>query len=150
MFCKLVEKFAHVDKNTTINVNHEEDTFDCTLFFVHRILYDQLKKDGMLGQFGFINPASVSVVGGFNNAIRRNERACAIANGLQRARQTQLIFMPYNLGFHWTLVVIDMLSMTIYYLDPLRGSVRSDLKNIVQKVKTPTVGKLICHGSVFR
>ncbi|KAL5778553.1 hypothetical protein ACOSQ2_009290 [Xanthoceras sorbifolium] len=155
MFCKLVEKFAHVDKNTTINVNHEEDTFgnqcltiitleDChiitsmtelTVSCINtyiRILYDQLKKDGMLGQFGFINPASVSVVGGFNNAIRRNERACAIANGLQRARQTQLIFMPYNLGFHWTLVVIDMLSMTIYYLDPLRGSVRSDLKNIVQ------------------
>ncbi|KAK1582357.1 hypothetical protein Q3G72_014213 [Acer saccharum] len=156
VFLKLVEKSARVDISTLIEVSHEEDTFgnrcftiitleDCDIIISMieltvscinvyiRILYDQLKNNGMLGQFGFINPASVSVVGGIlDNAIRRDERAHAIASGLQRATQAQLIFMPYNLGFHWILVVIDMLSMTIYYLDSLRGILRNDLKNIVQ------------------
>ncbi|KAK0599358.1 hypothetical protein LWI29_004571 [Acer saccharum] len=153
---ELLEKFACVDINTSIEVSHEEDTSgnrcftiftleDCHIIIFRteltvscinvyiRILYDQLKDDGMLGQFVFINPASVSVVGGvLDNAIRRDGRAHAIASGLQRATQAQLIFMPYNLGFHWILVVIDMLSMTIYYLDSLRGILRNDLKNIVQ------------------
>ncbi|KAK4851631.1 hypothetical protein QYF36_016976 [Acer negundo] len=158
VFLKLVEKSARVDINTSIEVSHEEDTFgnlcftiitleDCHIIISMteltvscinvyiRILYDQLKNNGILGQFGFINPASVSVVGGvLDNAIRRDERAHEIASSLQRATQAQLIFMPYNLGFHWILVVIDMLSMTIYYLDSLRGILRNDLKNIVQKI----------------
>ncbi|KAK1581857.1 hypothetical protein Q3G72_009701 [Acer saccharum] len=119
---ELLEKFACVDINTSIEVSHEEDTFgnrcftifaleDCHIIIFRteltvscinvyiRILYDQLKNNGMLGQFGFINPASVSVVGGvLDNAIRRDGRAHAIASGLQRATQANSFLCLTILG----------------------------------------------------
>ncbi|KAK1581588.1 hypothetical protein Q3G72_007185 [Acer saccharum] len=90
------------------------------------MLYKQLKGDDMLGQFAFINPASVSLA-----IVKRGKGGRVIASCLQRVTLTQLFFMPYNPGCHWILVVIDMKSTTIYYLDSLRGSMDCFLMNIM-------------------
>ncbi|KAK1559835.1 hypothetical protein Q3G72_018910 [Acer saccharum] len=104
-----------------------------------RILYEQLKDDDMHGQFAFINPASVSPVGRLKY-VRMVEGGRVIASCLLRATPTQLIFIPYNPRYHWILVVIDMKSMTIYYLDSLRGSIDGFLMNIMQ------IGLTIYHS----
>ncbi|KAL5843150.1 hypothetical protein ACOSQ4_009108 [Xanthoceras sorbifolium] len=161
VFSKLVDRC--VTRDATIILNHEEDPYgnqcptfvtaeDCRIMIAMteltvscinayiRILYEQLKDDGLLGQFAFINPTSVSLAGGPDNAKRRDERAQAVASFLQKATGTRFIFMPYNPGFHWILVVIDMETMTSYYLDSLRGFVNIDLKNIVK------TGLIIYHS----
>ncbi|KAK0598493.1 hypothetical protein LWI29_035173 [Acer saccharum] len=119
VFSKLVDRC--VDNSTVIELNNEEGPFgtqcstlitaeDCRIMInmtqltvscinaYIRMLYNQLKDDGRLGQFAFINPESVSLAGGPDNAIRSNERAHEVASCLQKATGTRFVFMPYNPG----------------------------------------------------
>ncbi|KAI9198903.1 hypothetical protein LWI28_024100 [Acer negundo] len=61
-----------------------------------RLLYDELKENGMAGQFGFINPASVSLSGGLANSKRSIEKSRMVAKGLENASQSRYVFIPYS------------------------------------------------------
>ncbi|KAK1550803.1 hypothetical protein Q3G72_025108 [Acer saccharum] len=63
-----------------------------------RLLYDELKENEMAGQFGFINPASVSLSGGLANSKRSIEKSRMVAKGLENASQSRYVFIPYNPG----------------------------------------------------
>ncbi|KAK2657275.1 hypothetical protein Ddye_010327, partial [Dipteronia dyeriana] len=85
------------------------------------LLYDELKENEMDDQFGFINPASVSLSSGLANTKRYIETSRMVVKSLENAYQSRYVFIPYNPRYHWILVVIDMLNMQIYYLDSLNG-----------------------------
>ncbi|KAK1578287.1 hypothetical protein Q3G72_029091 [Acer saccharum] len=83
VFSKLVDRC--VDNSTLIELNKEEEPFgiQCSNDLhdsTDRCCINQLKDDGRLGQFAFINPASVS---------------------LQKATGTRFVFMPYNPEKSW-------------------------------------------------
>ncbi|KAK0608653.1 hypothetical protein LWI29_033916 [Acer saccharum] len=61
-----------------------------------RLLYDELKEDEMAGQFGFINPASVSLSIGLANSERSIEKSRMVTKGLENASQSRYVFIPYN------------------------------------------------------
>ncbi|ESR60836.1 hypothetical protein CICLE_v10017703mg, partial [Citrus x clementina] len=88
---------------------------------------------GMTMKYKFINPAAVSLSGRANTNKSRIDRTKIIVSQLKGIQSGQLCFMPYNLnliccGFHWVLIVIDMDSNTIYYLDPMRQPMHMDLR----------------------
>ncbi|KAK4858992.1 hypothetical protein QYF36_024953 [Acer negundo] len=61
-----------------------------------RLLYDELKENEMAGQFGFINPASVSLSGGLANSKRSIEKSRMVAKGLENASQSCYVYIPYS------------------------------------------------------
>nr|KAJ0213315.1 hypothetical protein LSAT_V11C400212520 [Lactuca sativa] len=69
---------------------------------------------------------SSSRIGALDNASR------GLANQLFKRQGNGIVFMPYNLGRHWVLGVLDMKSDTCYYLDSLSSAnFNMQLKQIV-------------------
>ncbi|KAL6321830.1 hypothetical protein AAG906_035528 [Vitis piasezkii] len=77
----------------------------------------------------FVHPGMVSKAGLI--ALQIEKRARFIVDRLIDTKLADLIFLPYNLKFHWVLVVIDLKSQTIYYLDSLLQQPYQDIKYIV-------------------
>ncbi|XP_073033704.1 uncharacterized protein [Primulina eburnea] len=57
---------------------------------------------------------------------RLNHNASVIADRLSGASVDQLVFVPYNIGFHWILVVIEPYKEVIYLLDSLYHRIRDE------------------------
>ncbi|KAK9195848.1 hypothetical protein WN943_003976 [Citrus x changshan-huyou] len=89
--------------------------------------------DKMGKPFGFMNPGHVSPSRVENALKTRITRTQAIANRLAKARPSQFIFIPYNLGAHWILVVIDVATKTGYFMDLEGNSPAEDIKELVIK-----------------
>ncbi|KAK9218232.1 hypothetical protein WN943_006869 [Citrus x changshan-huyou] len=83
--------------------------------------------------FGFIHTGLVSSAHDKDAFATRVKRAQFIAERLNKANKGQMIFMPYNPGFHWVLIVIDMTTKQAFYLDSTNNDLGddSDLKDIV-------------------
>ncbi|KAK9177599.1 hypothetical protein WN944_029623 [Citrus x changshan-huyou] len=105
----------------------EELTVNCLMIWTMK-LYEELKRIGMTMKYKFINPAAVSLSGRANTNKSRIDRTKIIVSQLEGIQSGQLCFMPYNPKFHWVLIVIDMDSNTIYYLDPMRQPMHMDLR----------------------
>ncbi|TYK01475.1 uncharacterized protein E5676_scaffold451G00220 [Cucumis melo var. makuwa] len=52
------------------------------------------------------------------------------------SKQDQLVVAPYNLGDHWSLVVINPYDDVVYHLDSLRTSSRDDIKYVTDMALT--------------
>ncbi|XP_028065666.1 uncharacterized protein LOC114268668 isoform X1 [Camellia sinensis] len=58
-----------------------------------------------------------------------NSKSTLIARRFDDAKPDQLIFVPYNIGYHWVLLVIDLSSMIVYSLDSFyHGEINTSLK----------------------
>ncbi|XP_006429639.2 uncharacterized protein LOC102623946 isoform X2 [Citrus sinensis] len=126
--------YGQCDINTYITIEDcsvlayfEELTVNCLMIWTMK-LYEELKKIGMTMKYKFINPAAVSLSGRANTNKSRIDRTKIIVSQLEGIQSGQLCFMPYNPKFHWVLIVIDMDSNTIYYLDPMRQPMHMDLR----------------------
>ncbi|XP_075478727.1 uncharacterized protein LOC142519567 [Primulina tabacum] len=62
-----------------------------------------------------------------------NHNASVLADRLSGASVDQLVFVPYNVGFHWILVVIEPYKEVIYLLDSMYHRIRDeDWKYVVE------------------
>ncbi|XP_073033836.1 uncharacterized protein [Primulina eburnea] len=82
-------------------------------------------------KFRFVNPHSIPYVSKntqdkTGKLERLNHNASVIADMLSGALVDQLVFVPYNIGFHWILVVIEPYKEVIYLLDSLYHRIRDD------------------------
>ncbi|KAH7837999.1 hypothetical protein Vadar_020766 [Vaccinium darrowii] len=68
-------------------------------------------------RFNFVNPSAI-----FGTSIKLVGRSKSnlLAGLLKDVENDKLVFVPYNLGVHWILLVIDLSSSTIHYLDSLQ------------------------------
>ncbi|KAJ0086548.1 hypothetical protein Patl1_07961 [Pistacia atlantica] len=91
-----------------------------------KALYEKLKGNGgNVNEIDFMSPNSLSIADSTNATGTRTQRAQLLANRLASVKNENLIIVPYNPGFHWVLVAIDMKTLTVYYLDSLRGDIGS-------------------------
>ncbi|XP_052299961.1 uncharacterized protein LOC127903655 isoform X2 [Citrus sinensis] len=126
--------YGQCDINTYITIEDcsvlayfEELTVNCLMIWTMK-LYEELKRIGMTMKYKFMNPDVVSLSGRANTNKSQIDRTKIIVSQLEGIQSGQLCFMPYNPKFHWVLIVIDMDSNTIYYLDPMRQPVHMDLR----------------------
>ncbi|KAJ4718934.1 Transposon protein, putative, CACTA, En/Spm sub-class [Melia azedarach] len=96
-------------------------------------LNEKRKNEHKSQEFGFINPGSVSIANKTHARKTRDDRCHAVARRLEQLKQCQLIFMPYNPGFYWVLVVIDPKMKAAYYLDPLREEQGIDIRELINR-----------------
>ncbi|KAB2614989.1 ubiquitin-like-specific protease ESD4 [Pyrus ussuriensis x Pyrus communis] len=93
-----------------------------------RQLWSTLKKNNLDGMFGFVDPGRIS-----QKAGKKEQRSNALALRLQNCKKGQLIFAPYNKGFHWLLAIIDPYEELVYYMDSLNWiQIDPGMKNIVE------------------
>ncbi|RXI07979.1 hypothetical protein DVH24_014545 [Malus domestica] len=93
-----------------------------------RQLWSTLKKNNLDGLFGFVDPGRIS-----QKAGRKEQRSNALALRLQNCKKGQLIFAPYNKGFHWLLAIIDPYEELVYYMDSLNWiQIDPRMKDIVE------------------
>ncbi|CAN6695440.1 unnamed protein product [Malus baccata var. baccata] len=93
-----------------------------------RQLWSTLKKNNLDGLFGFVDPGRIS-----QKAGRKEQRSNALALRLQNCKKGQLIFAPYNKGFHWLLAIIDPYEELVYYMDSLNWiQIDPGMKDIVE------------------
>ncbi|XP_052295441.1 uncharacterized protein LOC102631357 isoform X2 [Citrus sinensis] len=97
------------------------------------MLHAHMANDIVGRPFGFIHTGLVSSAHDKDAFATRVKRAQFIAERLNKANKGQMIFMPYNHGFHWVLIVIDMTTKQAFYLDSTNNDLGddSDLKDIV-------------------
>ncbi|XP_073034989.1 uncharacterized protein [Primulina eburnea] len=101
-------------------------------------LYKNLLKDQKMEKFRFVNPHRIPYVSKntqdkTGKLERLNHNASVIADRLSGASVDQLVFVPYNIGFHWILVVIEPYKEVIYLLDSLYHRIRDeDWKYVVE------------------
>ncbi|KAK9199808.1 hypothetical protein WN944_015001 [Citrus x changshan-huyou] len=105
--------------------------------------------------FGFIHTGLVSSAHDKDAFATRVKMAQFIAEWLNKANKGQMIFMPYNPGFHWVLIVIDMTTKQAFYLDSTNNDLGddSDLKDIVTKygdISPNQLGSTECGDYVLR
>ncbi|THG16573.1 hypothetical protein TEA_017354 [Camellia sinensis var. sinensis] len=60
---------------------------------------------------------------------REKSKSVLLARRLEKAMLEQLIFIPYNNGYHWILLVIDLTLM--YLLDPIHSKINTTLEIVI-------------------
>ncbi|KAF9610342.1 hypothetical protein IFM89_022012 [Coptis chinensis] len=90
-------------------------------------------------KYGFFHPSH------FNDFGDREEMKRNLIKRMKVVRKDQLIFVPYSTMGHWLLLVIDMTSMEVFWLDSMvRKAIDLDVKFIVNdamKVAAMEMGK---------
>ncbi|CAI9282092.1 unnamed protein product [Lactuca saligna] len=80
----------------------------------------------------FVNLAVISPSMHKGKSKNIDNASRGLADRLSSKKGNDIIFMPYNLGRHWVLGVLDMKSDTCYYLDSLSSSnFNRQLKQVV-------------------
>ncbi|GMN68087.1 hypothetical protein TIFTF001_037146 [Ficus carica] len=73
-----------------------------------------------------------------NSALDREvycrEKAINILQILTNVLRGKLFLMPYNIGQHWILAVIDPLEDSVLYVNPLRNEPGDDFKSLIKLV----------------
>ncbi|XP_073118799.1 uncharacterized protein [Henckelia pumila] len=89
------------------------------------ILFKKMKKDNKVKKFRFMNPHTISVMP-YVSKLDENEKiehlnswASVLVDRLSGAARNQLVLVPYNVGCHWILTVIDPYVEVVYLLDSL-------------------------------
>ncbi|CAL5328163.1 unnamed protein product [Camellia sinensis] len=96
----------------------------CFMLYVSHF-HQVLKASNLNRRFAFVNPYVIS--GKCQTA--GNSKSTLIARRFDDAKPDQLIFVPYNIGYHWVLLVIDLSSMIVYSLDSFyHGEINTSLK----------------------
>ncbi|KAH7837447.1 hypothetical protein Vadar_014009 [Vaccinium darrowii] len=94
----------------------EDVSVSCITLYISHLC--RVMKSANIGRrFNFVNPGAI-----FGTSIKLTGRSKSylLASLLQDVENDKLVFVPYNLGVHWILLVIDLSSSTIHYLDSLQ------------------------------
>ncbi|KAL6338125.1 hypothetical protein AAG906_012820 [Vitis piasezkii] len=110
-------------------ISAKELTMNCICFYIWR-LHEHLDET-LQEKIIFIHPGMVSKAGTIAPQIEK--RARFIADRLIDSKLADLVFLPYNPRFHWVLVVIDLKSQIVYYLDSQLQQPYQDIKDIGPK-----------------
>ncbi|XP_062019479.1 uncharacterized protein LOC133736053 isoform X1 [Rosa rugosa] len=108
------EQETYLNKDDIIEFCSMEPLSTVCMTIYMRHLWSSLKKDHKDNLYGFADPSSFS-----HDSGKRDERSFALSVRLEKSKEQQLIFAPYNFGFHWVMVVINPYSDMVYYLDSL-------------------------------
>ncbi|KAI3871864.1 hypothetical protein MKX03_012900 [Papaver bracteatum] len=95
---------------------------NCVMVYI-RHLYDILMMRGIQYKYEFINPASVS-------SAKDVDLSKIITSRLMNTN-CEWVFVPVKLEGHWLLVVINMASMSCYWLDPSGLPTQCNIKTFV-------------------
>lgn len=105
----------------------KEVSLTCIVVYMS-YLYDVMKVPNKHGSFLFVNPYTI----GAKCKPGDNANATLLARRLEDAKPGELVVAPCNIGFHWSLLVIDVSSSTVYYLDSLVDEVPMDIKILIR------------------
>ncbi|KAL6224740.1 hypothetical protein ACLB2K_003595 [Fragaria x ananassa] len=89
-----------------------------------RHLYDVLKQSNTDGIFRFCDASSISVG-------TPEKKAQVLATRLQQLSTRQILLVPYNSGYHWTLTIINEEKNICYFMDPLHSETPVGWKSVV-------------------
>ncbi|XP_028064774.1 uncharacterized protein LOC114267891 [Camellia sinensis] len=104
---------------------HVKELFvTCIMLYISH-LHQVLKASNWKKQFVFVNPCVVSG----KTMAREKSKSVLLARRLEKAMLEQLIFIPYNNGYHWILLVIDLTLM--YLLDPIHSKINTTLEIVI-------------------
>ncbi|KAH7849778.1 hypothetical protein Vadar_022857 [Vaccinium darrowii] len=109
------EDMEYMSQMEEVTVSCITFTSDCPSCFSH--LCRVMKSANIGRRFNFVNPSAI-----FGTSIKLAGRSKSnlLASLLKDVENDKLVFVPYNLGVHWILLVIDLSSSTIHYLDSLQ------------------------------
>ncbi|XP_058185700.1 uncharacterized protein LOC131302926 [Rhododendron vialii] len=105
----------------------KELSISCIMLYIS-YLHVAMKETNLDTRFLFINPSIIS--GKFKAG--EVSKATMLSNRLQEAKAGQLVFVPYNLEYHWMLAVIDLSSAIIYYFDSIYSKINVNLQLIIE------------------
>lgn len=103
----------------------KELSITCIMLYMSQ-LYRVIKSANLGRKLFFVNPCAIS------GTTKQRSQSALLASLLKDAENDQLVFIPYNLGFHWVLFVIDLSYPTVYYLDSLHSATNPNLKLIIK------------------
>ncbi|KAF9625994.1 hypothetical protein IFM89_028688 [Coptis chinensis] len=115
-------EFSYIETNDVKDVCNLESVESPCMVAYMRCLYEKFvcSRDGYL----FVNPAVFSVVDS-------KEKTKLVLDRLREANMNEIVFTPYNPCFHWIVIVIDLSSMDVYWLDSLHGKCTGDMEIII-------------------
>ncbi|XP_028119277.1 uncharacterized protein LOC114316793 [Camellia sinensis] len=58
-------------------------------------------------------------------------KSVLLARRLEDAMLEQLVLIPYNIGYHWILLVIDLTLMIVYLLDPINSKINTSFEIVI-------------------
>ncbi|XP_028108089.1 sentrin-specific protease 2-like [Camellia sinensis] len=58
-------------------------------------------------------------------------KSVLLARRLEEALLEQLVLIPYNIGYHWILLVIDLTLMIVYLLDPINSKINTSFEIVI-------------------
>ncbi|KAF9625425.1 hypothetical protein IFM89_022738, partial [Coptis chinensis] len=103
-------EFSYIETNDVKDV--------CNLESVESPCMVAYMRDGYL----FVNPTVFSVVDS-------KEKTKLVLDRSREANMNEIVFIPYNPCFHWIVIVIDLSSMDVYWLDSIYMRKTRDTRN---------------------
>ncbi|KAF5943770.1 hypothetical protein HYC85_017847 [Camellia sinensis] len=104
----------------------KELSVTCIMLYISH-LHQVLKVSNWRKQFVFVNPCIVSG----KTMDGEKSKSVLLARRLEEAMLEQLILIPYNIGYHWILLVIDLALMIVYLLDPINSKINTSLEIVI-------------------
>ncbi|KAH7842211.1 hypothetical protein Vadar_002704 [Vaccinium darrowii] len=104
----------------------QELSLTCIMLYIS-YLYVAVKETNLDSRFLFVDPSIVS--GKFKSG--EFSKPPLFARRLRDAKAGQLVFVPYNIGFHWVLVVIDLSSAMVFYFDSISEKIDKTLQLVI-------------------
>ncbi|KAF9623081.1 hypothetical protein IFM89_036478 [Coptis chinensis] len=128
-------EFSYIETNVVKDVCNLESVESPCMVAYMRCLYEKFvcSRDGYL----FVNPAVFSVVDS-------KEKTKLVLDRLREANMNEIVFIPYNPCFHWIVIVIDLSSMDVYWLDSLHGKCTGDMEIIINTHGTWALRNIFC------
>ncbi|KAF7113061.1 hypothetical protein RHSIM_RhsimUnG0164900 [Rhododendron simsii] len=102
-------------------------SLSCIMLYIS-YLHVAIKETNLDTRFLFVNPSIIS--GKFKAG--EVSKATMLSNRLQESKPGQLVFVPYNLEYHWMLAVIDLSSDIVYYFDSIYCKINVNLQLIIE------------------
>ncbi|KAF9595202.1 hypothetical protein IFM89_037788 [Coptis chinensis] len=123
-------EFSYIETNDVKDVCNLESVESPCMVAYMRCLYEKFvcSRDGYL----FVNPAIFSVADS-------KEKTKLVLDRLREANKNEIVFIPYNPCFHWIVIVIDLSSMDVYWLDSLHGKCTGDMEIIINTYVTISI-----------
>ncbi|XP_028098409.1 uncharacterized protein LOC114298098 [Camellia sinensis] len=104
----------------------KELSVTCIMLYISH-LHQVLKASNWRKQFVFVNPCVVSG----KTMAEEKSKSVLLARRLEDAMLEQLVLIPYNIGYHWILLVIDLTLMIVYLLDPINSKINTSSEIVI-------------------
>ncbi|XP_062014016.1 uncharacterized protein LOC133730446 [Rosa rugosa] len=103
------------------------------LVFYMSYLHEVLKKCKMVDMVAFVDPDHIGTLGCGNPT----ESAWSLSDRYRQGRLGQIFVVPYNLGAHWMLTVVNLNEEVVHFMDSLKrrldtGEWKSIVNNFIK------------------